>query len=186
MVVLVDVLSALHRGQAAFTDMQAALATAAAALRWRWSWTEAAASLARLQRPPRIVSRVVFAASKSDHVGERQRDNLATLLRRIAEPAAKVPATYLPLASVLCTEDTTMRLGDRAVSAVIGHQIGERARARSYPGEVPSTPPNARFWAEPFYALPDFQPVQLPQAGRAGVPNLNLDAVLLALLDDVL
>ncbi len=186
MVVLVDVLSALHRGQAAFDDMQMALATAAAALRWRWSWTEAAANLARLRLPPRVISRVVFAASKADHVGERQRENLASLLRRIVEPVAAVPASYLPLASILCTEDTTMRLGDRAVSAVVGHQVGERARAKSYPGEVPPSPPDARFWAEPFYALPNFQPVRLPMEGRAGVPNLNLDAVLLALLDDVL
>ncbi len=186
MVVLVDLLSALHRGQAAFDDMQAALATAAAALRWQWSWTEAAASLVRLHLPPRVISRVVFAASKSDHVGERQRDNLAALLRRIIGPVAAVPATYLPLASILCTEDTAMRLGDRAVSAVIGHQVGERVRAKSYPGEVPSSPPDARFWSEPFYALPNFQPVHLRQEGRAGVPNLNLDAVLLALLDDVL
>jgi predicted YcjX-like family ATPase len=169
MVVLVDVLSALHRGQAAFDDMQAALA-----------------SLARLRLPPRVISRVVFAASKADHVGERQRENLASLLRRIVEPVAAVPATYLPVASIVCTEDTVMRLGDRAVSAVVGHQVGERARAKSYPGEVPSSPPDARFWAEPFYALPNFQPVRLPLEGRAGVPNLNLDAVLLALLDDVL
>jgi predicted YcjX-like family ATPase len=166
--------------------MRAALSEAAGALRWRWSWLEAAMALGRLRAPPRAISRVVFAATKADHVGDRQRANLAALLRQLVEPAFATPAATLAIASVLCTEDTTMSLGGRSVSAVIGHQIGERARAKSYPGEVPSTPPDARFWTEPFYSLPNYQPIRLPDDGRGGVPNINLDATILALLGDVL
>ena len=72
------------------------------------------------------------------------------------------------------------------MSAVRGHQLGERVAVKSYPGEVPSMPPDAGFWAHPFYALPDFQPHRILENGRGGVPNLGLDQVVLALLDDVL
>ena len=186
LVVLVDLLSALHAGAAAFADAQAALATAAAALRWTRSWRETAMAVSRLQAPPRTVSRVVFAATKADHVGERQRGNLAALLRTVAAPAAPVRAAYLAVAAVRCTEDITWTLDGRAVSAVRGRQLGDARPVRSYPGEVPDKPPGEAFWQHPFLALPQFEPMRLPDAGRGGVPELGLDALLLALLDDVL
>ena len=186
MVVLVDVLSALGAGPAAFADMQAALSEASGALRWRRSLLETALALGRLQAPPRVVSRVVFAATKSDHVGDRQRENLAALLRRIAEPAAAVPASYLAIAAVRCTTDITWMLDGRPVSAVQGRRLGEDRPIRSFPGEVPHTPPGAEFWAHPFLELPQFEPVRPMDGGRGGVPNLALDTLLTTLLDDVL
>lgn len=186
MVVLVDVLSALGAGSAAFADMQAALAEASGGLRWRRSLLETAMALGRLRAPPRVVSRVVFAATKSDHVGDRQRENLAALLRRIAEPAAAVPASYLAIAAVRCTTDITWMLDGRPVSAVQGRRLGDDRPIRSFPGEVPHTPPGAEFWAHPFLELPQFEPVRPVDAGRGGVPNLGLDTLLVTLLDDVL
>ncbi len=187
MVVLVDLLSALHAGPAAFADASAALAEASAALRWRRNWLETAAALGRLRRPPRVVSRVAFVATKSDHVAERQRGNLAALLRAVAAPdVAGVRAAYLPVAAVRCTEDIVLTLGEHAVSAVRGRRVGDTKPGQSYPGEVPDRPPDAAFWAHPFLQLPTFEPLRPRDPGRGGVPNLNLDAVLLFLLEDVL
>ena len=192
LVVLVDLLSALHAGPAAFEDARAALAEVAGALRWRWDLMEAVSALVRLRLPPPLVSRVVFAATKADHVGDRQRGNLAALLRQVVEPATDVRAAYLAIASVRCTRDITWLLGDestgesRAVSAVEGRRVGDTRPVRSYPGEVPNTPPGPAFWAAPFLALPVFEPVRPPDAGRGGVPELGLDGLLMALLDDVL
>ena len=185
LVVLVDLLTALHGGRATFDDTAAALAAAAGGLRWERSWLETAAALGRLRRPPPTIARVVFAATKSDHVGKQQRDNLAALLRRVVEPVRPVRAAYFAAASILCTADTTMTIEGRPLSAVRGHQAGERVAVKSYPGEVPSSPPDAEFWAHPFYALPEFQPPRV-QDPRAGLPNLALDTLLVALLDDAL
>ena len=57
---------------------------------------------------------------------------------------------------------------------------------RSYPGEVPDAPPDDAFWAHPFLALPQFEPIRPPEDGRGGVPQLGLDALLAFLLEDVL
>jgi predicted YcjX-like family ATPase len=186
LVILADVLTALHAGEAAFADMRAALSAASAALRWDYSWLEAIASLATLRLPPRVISRVAFAATKADHVADRQRGNLAALMRALTEmPGTSVTTGHFAIASVRCTEDFVWTLEGRPVSAVRGRVLGQQVMTRSYPGEVPDRPPDGDFWAHPFLALPHFEPMRLPDGGRMGVPNIGLDALLAFLLEDV-
>ncbi len=78
-----------------------------------------------------------------------------------------------------------MQLDGRAVSAVRGRIAGQGV-GLSYPGEVPDAPPDDGFWAGEFFDLPAFEPTRLPGAGRAGVPQIELDALLAFLLDDLL
>ena len=192
LIVLADLLGALHAGPDAFADAQAALSAAAGALRWRGSWMAAVTSLARLQLPPRIVRRVAFAATKADHVAERQRGNLARLVRSIAQLPDETMASDtartagFAIASVRCTEDFVWSLDGHPVSAVRGRVLGERQMTRSYPGEVPDRAPDAAFWAHPFLNLPAFEPVRLAQQGRLGVPNIGVEAMLGWLLEDLL
>jgi predicted YcjX-like family ATPase len=193
LVVLADVLSALHAGQAAFADMAAALSGVAEALRWRRSWIDAVPLLRDLPLPswltPAGIRRVAFAATKTDHVAERQRGNLANLVRaltRLPHDAAGAATASFAIASVRCTEDFVWTLEGRNVSAVRGRVLGHDRLTRSYPGEVPDRPPDPSFWAHPFLALPEFEPRQLPSAGRAGVAQIGLDALLAFLLEDVL
>ncbi|MEF8763302.1 YcjX family protein, partial [Stenotrophomonas sp. A3_2] len=101
-------------------------------------------------------------------------------------PGGGVATAHFALASVRCTEDFVLRLEGRPVSAVRGRVLGQERAAVSYPGEVPDRPPDAEFWAHPFLALPQFEPVRLPDGGHYGVPNIGLDAVLGFLLEDVL
>ena len=188
MVVLVDLLSALHAGPEAFAGTAAALAAAASALRWRRSWAEAAWALGRLRRPPRTVGRVAYCATKADHVAARQRGNLQALLRSVAGDITEpdVRTSHRPIAAVRCTEDFVWTLDGHPVSAVRGRRIGDDRPTRSYPGEVPDHTPDDAFWTHPFLRLPEFEPLRPPQAGRGGVPELGLDALLEFLLDDVL
>ncbi len=187
LVILADVLTALHAGQAAFADMRAALGAASGALRWDYSWLDAIASLATLRLPPRVISRVAFAATKADHVADRQRGNLAALMRSLTEvPGSAVKTGHFAVASVRCTEDFVWTLEGRPVSAVRGRVLGQQVMTRSYPGEVPDRQPDADFWAHPFLALPHFEPMRLPDGGRLGVPNIGQEALLKFLLEDVL
>ncbi len=186
MVVLVDLLSALHAGAAPFADLSTALRDASASLRWERDWLEAAMAIGRLQWPPPVLSRVAFAATKADHIADRQRGNLAALLRQVAAPAVDVRAAYFALSAVRCTKDSVMTLGDHAVSAVRGRRVGDGKLLESYPGEVPDRTPDAEFWAHPFLRVPDFEPYRLTDQGRGGIEAVNLDKLLLFLLEDVL
>jgi predicted YcjX-like family ATPase len=187
LVVAADLLSALHRGPSAFADAQAALAAAADALRWGQSWTDWLAAFARLELPGQSIGRVAFAATKADHIAARQRGNLAALMRSVTRvPENGATSAVFALASVRCTEDVVETLAGRSVSAVRGRIIGEPRPARFYPGEVPDSPPDDSFWQHSFLALPDFEPMRLPDAGRGGIPQIGLDALLAFLLADVL
>ncbi len=187
LVILADVLTALHAGQAAFADMRAALSAASSALRWDFSLWDALGALIELRVPPRTITRVAFAATKADHVADRQRGNLAALMRSLTEmPNAAVKTGHFAIASVRCTEDFVWTLDGRPVTAVRGRVLGHQVMTRSYPGEVPDRPPDGDFWAHPFLALPQFEPMRLPDGGRLGVPNIGLDTLLAFLLEDVL
>jgi hypothetical protein len=46
--------------------------------------------------------------------------------------------------------------------------------------------PDDLFWQHRFLALPDFEPMRLPEAGRGGIPQLGLDALIAFLLTEIL
>jgi hypothetical protein len=184
LVVLADVLSALHAGAAAFADAAAALAEVAGALRWRRRLALLPAWIGDILPMFRGIGRVAFAATKADHVAARQRGNLAALVRRLAVVPGLAEA--FAIAAIRCTEDVVWTLEGHPVSAVRGRVAGEARPGRSYPGEVPDHVPDASFWMYPFLALPDFEPVRLPLGGRGGVPHINLDTLLVFLLEDLL
>jgi predicted YcjX-like family ATPase len=193
LVVLADVLAALHAGQAAFADVSASLSAVAESLRWHGSWLDAIPLLRDLPLPswltPAGIRRVAFAATKVDHVAERQRGNLANLVRalsRLPDAGEGAATASFAIAAVRCTEDFVWTLEGRNVSAVRGRVLGQDRLTRSYPGEVPDRLPDPSFWTHPFLALPAFEPRHLPSGGRAGVTQIGLDALLAFLLEDIL
>jgi uncharacterized protein len=187
LIVLADLLSALNQGPAAFADVQVGLAAAADALRWNRSWMDWLGAFAKLELPPRSIGRVAFAATKADHIATRQRGNLVALMRRITHvPESAAASAVFAIASVRCTEDVVETLAGRPVSAVRGRIIGEARPARFYPGEVPDSLPEDAFWRHRFLALPDFEPMRLPEMGRGGIPQIGLDGLIAFLLRDLL
>jgi predicted YcjX-like family ATPase len=189
LVVLADVLSALHAGPAAFAEAAEALGAVAATLRGRRAWWDALAPLLAALWPAMAgVQRVAYCASKSDHVASRQRGNLAALVRDMTRAADRAAEQTFAIAAARCTEDVVWTLEGRPISAVRG-RVGTEGRAgRSYPGEVPDRipGPESEFWTHPFLSLPDFEPIRVPAGGLGGIPHLELDALLLFLLDDLL
>jgi hypothetical protein len=184
-IVLVDVLRALNAGEEAFADQRLALETILAAFRF------GRRSLLRWLFGARI-DRVLFGATKADHVPALQRDHLETLMAnlvaaptlRAKEAHARVAAAAL--ASIRCTEDGTDVIDGRKVDVVIGLPEGGEKRVRFFPGIVPVTPPPAGFWGERFTEFPVFQPPRISSAAGAGIPHINLDKALDFLLEDAL
>lgn len=187
LVVLADVLAALHAGPAAWADTGLALRSVAASLGGGW-WRGIPVLEAVLA--PLLggaIGRVAFAATKADHVAERQRGNLRRLVQALTTvPSAQARSEAFAIAAVRCTEDFVWKLEGRPVSAVRGRVLGSSVMTRSYPGEVPEDPPDAAFWQHPFLELPVFEPQVLPDRGQGGVAQLGVDALLAFLLEDVL
>ena len=184
-IVLVDVLRALNAGEEAFADQRLALETILAAFRF------GRRSLLRWLFGARI-DRVLFAATKADHVPALHRDHLEALMASLVEAStlrarqarARVAATAL--ASVRCTRDGTDKINGRTIDVVIGLPEGGKRRVRFFPGVVPVTPPPPGFWGERFTEFPVFQPPRINSAATDGIPHINLDKTLEFLLEDAL
>jgi predicted YcjX-like family ATPase len=196
LVVLADVLAALHAGPAAWADTGLALRSVAASLGGAW-WRDLAVLGPVLEAvlAPLLaqlgggggIGRVAFAATKADHVAARQRGNLRRLVQALTTvPSGQARSEAFAIAAVRCTEDFVWQLEGRPVSAVRGRVLGSPVMTRSYPGEVPENPPDALFWQHPFLELPVFEPQLLPHGGQGGVAQLGVDALLAFLLEDVL
>jgi predicted YcjX-like family ATPase len=184
-IVLVDVLRALNAGEEAFADHRLALDTILAAFRF------GRRSLLRRLFGARI-DRVLFAATKADHVSALQRDHLEALMANLVEApslrakAARARVAATALASIRCTEDGTDMIDGRKVDIVVGLPEGGERRIRFFPGIVPVTPPPTGFWGERFTEFPVFQPPRIARAEGDGIPHINLDKALDFLLEDAL
>src|SRR4029453_4565995 len=133
-VVLVDVLGALLAGQEVFEDTRNAIDAIMESFRYGRSGI-----ISRLLQSARI-EKVLFAATKADHVPEVQRDHLAALLRNmVAIPALDVSSSnamfdVAALASVISTEEDTQEID--------GHQVHLSRRTRAA-GAGESVPPHS-------------------------------------------
>ena len=183
-IVLVDVLHALLAGHDAFEDTRLALESIMESFRYGRG-----SILTRLFGIDSI-EKVMFAATKADHVPSPQRDNLAELLRHMAAvPAIDVKGSNAAvaveaIASVISTAEDSHEIDGQRVQVVVGKPVGSEFQEKFFVGNVPIRPPRADAWATPFLTVPNFQPPEIDVAPVEGIPHINLDMALEFLLGD--
>ncbi|MDP2411371.1 MAG: YcjX family protein [Pseudolabrys sp.] len=183
-VVLVDVLGALLAGRTAFEDTR--LATEAILQSFRYGQRTILSTLLGSAR----VEKVLFAATKADHIPDLQRDHLSALLRNMAAvPALDVRGSdadidVTALASVASTLEGTQEIDSQRVPVVVGRPVGGATQAKFYVGQVPIRPPRPEQWGAPFLDIPVFEPPVIDPAPVDGVPHINLDLALESLIGD--
>ncbi|RDI60881.1 YcjX family protein [Microvirga subterranea] len=197
-IVLVDVLAAIDAGPVALAELEDALDQVLMAFRIGRN-----TFLSRLFSPR--ADRVLFAATKADHIHHTDHDRLDAILRFLVNravrrtEAAGARVGTVALASVRATRETTIREGRETLRAVAGvPEAGERVgdevfdgetEAAIFPGELPETAEAVFQGAVPPGSLrfPRFRPPKLPvdAAGRMGkLPHIRLDRALEFLLGD--
>jgi predicted YcjX-like family ATPase len=185
-VVLVDVLGALLAGREVFEDTRLAIDAILESFRYGHSGI-----LGRLLRSARI-DKVLFAATKADHVPEVQRDHLAALLRNmVALPSLDVTSSnatidVATLASVISTEEDSVEIDGHWVQVVVGKPIGSNTRSQFFVGNVPARPPRPEAWGKPFLNIPVFEPPVIDVSPIDGIAHINLDLALDYLIGDQL
>jgi predicted YcjX-like family ATPase len=197
-IVLVDVLSALNAGPTAVADLEAALGQVLAAFRvGRNGWLTQFIS-------PRI-SKVVFAATKADHLHHRSHDRLEALMRHITERAgerargAGAETAWMALAAIRATSEARLPVKGHELPAIVGvpeagEMVGKTTfdglkSAAVFPGELPEDPASLFAKGGERWTLeaPRFRPPLLqPDAGgrMPGLPHLRLDRALDHLIGD--
>ena len=185
-VVLVDVLRALLAGRDAFDDTRLALDAILDSFRYGHGGI-----ISKLLFGSHI-DKVLFAATKADHVPDIQRDHLAALLRNMAAfPALEVKSSnaeldVTALASVISTAEDSQEIDGQRVQVVVGRPVGAKTQSKFFVGNVPIRPPRAEAWGSPFLNVPVFEPPAVDPSPVEGIPHINLDLALDFLLGDQL
>src|SRR5262249_30660569 len=133
-IVLVDALEALNAGPAALTDLEAALARILAAYRiGRANWLTGLIA--------RRIDRILFAATKADHLHHGDHDRLEAILAKLVERAiagarfAGARVEVLAIASVRATREGTITQRGERLPSIIGTPLpGEKLDGRVYDG----------------------------------------------------
>lgn len=192
-VVLVDVLGAIHSGPAALEDLRRAMAGILTAFRpGTAGWL---ASLLGARR----VERILFAATKADHLHHTQHARLTAitgaLLREAKDRAdfAGARTLAMSIAALRTTTEETVPHEGRSVEAVRGTLMDGR-RAAFYPGALPDDPAQllsparagAARWLDADYAVMSFAPAELSLKPGEGPPHIRLDRAAEFLIGDKL
>jgi uncharacterized protein len=206
-VVLVDALAAFNSGPSALFDLEAALAGILDCFRiGRGTFLNALFS-------PRI-DRILFAATKADHLHHSSHDRLEAVLRRAVANAvtraADTGATIdvVALAAVRATREAQVTRGRESLPSILGTPIaGEKADSEvfdgntevaTFPGELPEDPQALFAGENAFRGLASgqgegtdfrflrFRPPRLTPEGENGttLPHIRLDRALQFLIGD--
>jgi predicted YcjX-like family ATPase len=183
-VVLVDVLGALLGGREVFEDTRRAIEAILQSFQYGQRGI-----IRRLLGSARI-EKVLFAATKADHVPDIQRDHLAALLRNMVVGSSLDVASrnanidVIALASVISTEEDTQEIDGQQVQVVVGKPVGSETRAKFFVGNVPARPPRPASWGKPFLNIPTFEPPLIDVMPTEGIAHINLDLALEYLIGD--
>ncbi|MGE0629010.1 MAG: YcjX family protein [Hyphomicrobiaceae bacterium] len=148
-IVLVDALAALNHGAAAIDELSNALESALEVFRpGARSWLSAFL--------PRRIDRIVFAASKADHLPQSSHDRLEALLRLIVERAAEraesagADIEVLALAALRATTEVEVRRNSETLACIkgvplAGERVGEvtfdgKRQVALFPGDLDADP----------------------------------------------
>jgi hypothetical protein len=194
-VVLVDALGALAAGPDALSDMTRGLAETLVAFRHGTnSWLD------RLIGPRRI-DRLLFAASKADHLHHSQHPRLVAVVEAMLAEAANRAAyrggeiRAMAVAAIRATVEQEVARRGETVRLVRGRRMEDGKETAIFPGELPESPQallaaagpeggGAAAWPDAGYATVRFAPPRwLPRPGE-GPPHIRLDQALDFLIGD--
>ena len=202
-IVLVDTLHALNSGKTSVADLEAALAATLSAFKHGTANWLTGLVLRRIDR-------ILFAATKADHVHHEDHDRLEAILARIVERAAErakfagADVEVLALASVRATREGTVTRASERLPSIVGTPLpGETVDGRVFdgkteiaifPGDLPDDP-NVFFEAvgdsvavgQANLRFIRFRPPQLERTAEGltlSLPHIRLDRALEFLIGD--
>ncbi|PIJ51772.1 hypothetical protein BL250_06625 [Erwinia sp. OLTSP20] len=182
-IVLVDCLQPLNSGPQAFNDMRFALT------QLMQSFSYGQRTLFRRLFSP-VIDKLLFAASKADHVTADQHANLVSLLQQLVQDAWQnaafegISVDCMGLAAVQATQSGLVEQQGEKIPALRGHRLSDDAPLTFYPGEVPARLPGQAFWQQQGFQFEQFRPQRLD--ADKPLPHIRIDAALEFLLGDKL
>lgn len=195
-IVLVDVLGAIHSGPQAVEDMRRAMTDILAAFRPGQN-----AFLSRIFMGHRV-EKILFAATKADHLHHSQHGNLTAIAGALVKDArsragfAGAETQAMALASLRATTEETRNHNGASLDCVRGSLLDADGlpgkQAAFYPGALPENPDHilnpardgARNWLDADYQVMNFAPAPMSLKPGNGPPHIRLDRAAQFLFGD--
>lgn len=197
-IVLVDALRPLNAGSTAVADLETALTEILGCFR-------TGSSNPFMQLIAKRIDRILFAATKADHLHHTSHDRLQTILNRLVANAARrarfkgAETHSLALAALRATHEDTIEEAGEQLNVIVGTpEKGERLGNQTYdgkteialfPGDLPADPekvlhPNGKPVSLNFLRFTPPQELASNEDGDPILPNIRLDRALQFLLGD--
>ncbi len=193
-IVLVDALGAIHNGPEAVEDLRLALSEILTSFRPGKNHILSMIT-------GRKVEKILFAATKADHIHHSQHPRLTGFLEALladAKDAAswKGAATHgLSLAALRATVEQSAKHEGEMLELVRGILMGSGKEVALHPGDLPADPARllipakqgASTWPEGIsYNLPSFAPPKPGKKARKGLAHIRMDKAAEFLIGDKL
>jgi len=191
-VVLVDALGAINQGPQAVEDLRGAMGEILGAFRPGQN-----GFLTNLLSGKRV-EKVLFAATKADHLHHAQHGRLTAIMEALTRDArnraqyAGAGTSALAIASLRATTEAQMTHEGEALDVVRGTLLDSGKEAAFYPGELPQDPAHllnparsgAQKWLDQDYRIMRFAPSVLTLRPGDGPPHIRLDKAAEFLIGD--
>ncbi|WP_438992157.1 YcjX family protein [Lentibacter sp.] len=191
-VVLIDALGAIHKGPEALEDMRRAMSDILEAFKPGQN-----AFLKRLFLGRRV-EKILFAATKADHLHHEQHAALTGIVEALVRGAADrasfagAEVCAMSIAALRATEEAEMRHDGERLKLVRGQLLESGKQAAFYAGDLPSDPAKllqparegAQRWLDQDYQIMSFAPAVLNLARGDGPPHIRLDRAAEFLIGD--
>ncbi len=191
-IVLVDALGAIHSGPQAMEDLRGAMSEILGAFRpGRNAWLSSLLL-------GRKVDRILFAATKADHLHHTQHPQLAAIMSALMRDAkdradfAGAQTEAMAIAALRATVEETRDHNGHSLNCVRGTLLESGKQAALYPGGLPDDP--ARLlsaaregrdrWLDGDYNIMRFAPAALTLKAGKGPPHIRLDKAAEFLIGD--
>lgn len=190
-IVLLDVLEAVHKGPAALEDQRRAMADVLAAFR-----PGANGFFSSILRGKRV-EKILFAATKADHLHHSQHPKLTALTEAMLRDArdrahfSGAETKAMSIASLRATVEESRSHQGREVDVVRG-RLADGRQVAVNAGALPEDPSRllaparegAERWLQGDYGVMQFAPPVLSRLPGQGLPHIRLDAAAEFLLGD--
>ncbi len=191
-VVLVDALSAIHAGPQAVEDLRRTMAEILMA--FRPGRNAFLTSIFTGQK----VEKVLFAATKADHLHHTQHPRLTAIMEAMLRDAkdradfAGAQTAAMAIASVRATVEEEVPHDGRILPSVRGRLLSTGKMATMYAGELPADPARlmaparegAERWLDADYQVMAFAPARVALPPGDGPPHIRLDRAAEFLIGD--
>jgi len=181
-IVLADCLTPLNKGAESFADLKQAITMILESYNYGQS-----SLFSRLFAPK--IDKLLFAATKADHVTQEQHGNLVSLLNELIYQSKHqlnydaIKMKTLAIASVKATTSGKSLHQGQQVPVIQGRRSSDDKTITVFPGSVPKKLPQNEFWQNSPFNFIAFEPQQSVSTHEC-LPHIRMDQVLQFLLGD--